>query len=92
MTFSGDADFVDQPGLSEAVAGYLEAIGISTFVSVVDGPVLRETFDNAIKTTDEIEAIINDQPPYQIAVRAATLASTPTAAPTSTTILRVAGK
>ncbi len=69
MTFSGDADFVDQPGLSEAIAGYLEAIGISTFVSVVDGPVLRETFDNAIKTTDEIEEIVNDQPPYQIAVR-----------------------
>ena len=69
MTFSGDADFVDQPGLSEAVAGYLEAIGLSTFVSVVDGPVLRETFDNAIKTPDEIEGIVADQPPYQIAVR-----------------------
>ncbi|MDE2844835.1 MAG: ABC transporter substrate-binding protein [Chloroflexota bacterium] len=69
ITFSGDADFVDQPGLSEAVAGYLEAIGLSTFVSVVDGPVLRETFDNAIKTDDEIETIVKDQPPYQIAVR-----------------------
>ena len=69
LTFSGDADFVDQPGLSEAVAGYLEAIGLDTFVSVVDGPVLRETFDNAIKTPDEIETIVNDQPPYQIAVR-----------------------
>jgi len=69
ITFSGDADFVDQPGLSEAVAGYLEAIGLSTFVSVVDGPVLRETFDNAIKTDDEIETIVNGQPPYQIAVR-----------------------
>ena len=69
LTFSGDADFVDQPGLSEAVAGYLEAIGIKTFVSVVDGPVLRETFDNAIKTDEEIEAIIKDEPPYQIAVR-----------------------
>ena len=69
ITFSGDADFVDQPGLSEAVAGYLEAIGLSTFVSVVDGPVLRETFDNAIKTDDEIETIVKGQPPYQIAVR-----------------------
>ena len=69
LTFSGDADFVDQPGLSEAVAGYLEAIGLSTYVSVVDGPVLRETFDNAIKTDDEIEAIVKGQPPYQIAVR-----------------------
>ncbi|MCY4366156.1 MAG: ABC transporter substrate-binding protein [Chloroflexi bacterium] len=69
LTFSGDADFVDQPGLSEAVAGYLEAIGLSTFVSVVDGPVLRETFDNAIKTPDEIETIVKEQPPYQIAVR-----------------------
>ena len=69
MTFSGDADFVDQPGLSEAVAGYLEAIGLDTFVSVVDGPVLRETFDNAIKTPEEIEEIVANQPPYQIAVR-----------------------
>lgn len=69
LTFSGDADFVDQPGLSEAIAGYLEALGLNTFVSVVDGPVLRETFDNAIKTSDEITAIVNDQPPYQIAVR-----------------------
>ena len=69
LTFSGDADFVDQPGLSEAVAGYLEAIGLDTYVSVVDGPVLREIFDNAIKTDDEIEAIVKDQPPYQIAVR-----------------------
>ena len=69
MTFSGDADFVDQPGLSEAVAGYLEAIGLKTFVSVVDGPVLRETFDNAIKTQEEIDDIVANQPPYQIAVR-----------------------
>ena len=69
MTFSGDADFVDQPGLSEAVAGYLDAIGLDTFVSVVDGPVLRETFDNAIKTPEEIEEIVANQPPYQIAVR-----------------------
>ena len=69
MTFSGDADFVDQPGLSEAVAGYLEAIGLNTFVSVVDGPVLRETFDNAIKTPEEIEKIVANQPPYQTAVR-----------------------
>ena len=69
LTFSGDADFVDQPGLSEAIAGYLEAIGLNTFVSVVDGPVLRETFDNAIKTDDEIDAIVKGQPPYQIAVR-----------------------
>ena len=69
LTFSGDADFVDQPGLSEAIAGYLEAIGLSTYVSVVDGPVLREIFDNAIKTDEEIEAIVKGQPPYQIAVR-----------------------
>ncbi|MFQ6026470.1 MAG: ABC transporter substrate-binding protein [Dehalococcoidia bacterium] len=69
MTFSGDADFVDQPGLSEAVAGYLEAAGLKTFVSVVDGPVLRETFDNAIKTPEQIEEIIANEPPYQIAVR-----------------------
>ena len=69
MTFSGDADFVDQPGLSEAVAGYLEAIGLNSFVSIVDGPVLRETFDNAIKTPEEIEEIVANQPPYQIAVR-----------------------
>jgi len=69
MTFSGDADFVDQPGLSEAVAGYLDAIGLKTFVSVVDGPVLRETFDNAIKTQAEIDDIVANQPPYQIAVR-----------------------
>ena len=69
MTFSGDADFVDQPGLSEAVAGDLEATGLDTFISVVDGPVLRETFDNAIKTPEEIEEIVANQPPYQIAVR-----------------------
>ncbi len=69
MTFSGDADFVDQPGLAEAVAGYLEAVGLKTFVSVVDGPVLRETFDNAIKTPEQIKEIVANQPPYQIAVR-----------------------
>ena len=69
MTFSGDADFVDQPGLSEAVAGYLDAIGLKTFVSVVDGSALRETFDNAIKTPEQIADIVANQPPYQIAVR-----------------------
>jgi len=69
MTFVGDADFVDQPGLSEAVAGYLIAIGLDAFVTVVDGPILRETFDNAIKTDEEIADIVANQPPYQIAVR-----------------------
>jgi peptide/nickel transport system substrate-binding protein len=69
MTYSGDADFVDQPGLAEAIAGYLQAVGLDTFVSVVDAPVLRDTFDNAIKTDEQIEEILANQPPYQIAVR-----------------------
>jgi len=69
MTFSGDADFVDQPGLSEAISGYLSAIGLKTTVSVVDGSALRETFDNAIKTPEQIADIVANQPPYQIAVR-----------------------
>ena len=45
------------------------AIGLDAFVTVVDGPVLRETFDNAIKTDEEIADIVANQPPYQIAVR-----------------------
>jgi peptide/nickel transport system substrate-binding protein len=72
LTFSGDADFVDQPGLSEAIAGYLGAAGLDPFVSVVDGSALRETFDNAIKTPEKIAEIVAGQlgdDPYQIAVR-----------------------
>jgi ABC-type transport system substrate-binding protein len=72
LTFSGDADFVDQPGLSEAVAGYLDAAGLKTFVSVVDGSALRETFDNAIKTPEQVAEIVAGQAgddPIQIAVR-----------------------
>lgn len=68
-TFSGDADFADQPGLTEAIAGYFEAIGLKPTVKVVDAPVLRETFSTATKNQAQIDAAIAQQPPYQLAVR-----------------------
>jgi peptide/nickel transport system substrate-binding protein len=69
FTFAGDADFVDQPGLAEAIAGYFEAIGLKPRVQVVDAPVLRETFSTATKDQTQIDAALAQQPPYQVAVR-----------------------
>jgi peptide/nickel transport system substrate-binding protein len=68
LTYSGDADFVDMPGLAEAVAGYFEAIGLRPTVQVVDAPVFRDTFGNSGRTQEEIDQVIS-QEPLQVGVR-----------------------
>ncbi len=68
-TYVGDADFVDLPGLTEAVVGYLEAIGIKATVKVVDGQAFKAIFSGSNKDPEALKQSLADEPPYVLGVR-----------------------
>ena len=68
-TYVGDADFVDLPGLTEAVAGYLEAIGLKATVKVVDGQAFKAIFSGSNNDPEALKQSLADEPPYVLGVR-----------------------
>ncbi len=68
-TYVGDADFVDLPGLTEAVAGYLEAIGLKATVKVVDGQAFKAIFSGSNNDPEALKESLADEPPYVLGVR-----------------------
>ena len=68
-TYVGDADFIDLPGLTEAVVGYLEAIGIKATVKVVDGQAFKAIFSGSNLDPEALKKSLADEPPYVLGVR-----------------------
>lgn len=68
-TYVGDADWADLPGLTEAIAGYLQVIGLKATVRVVDGQAFKAVFSGSNKDPKALQESLAKEPPYILGVR-----------------------